>query len=277
MIKKFMAMLLVIVMVIGIVPMAAGATGTCNHNAEDENNTLDNVGNCTVCEKHICVFGIDVAGKEPTCTEKGVQAHKKCVYNCGKTEGYAEIDVIEHDLDNNGICSMCKQHICVFGTDVAGKEPTCTEKGVKAHKKCSYNCGATQGYEEIDVIEHDLDNDGICSMCEKHFCVFGTNVMGKEPTCTEDGVKPHKKCSYNCGATLGYEVIPALKHKMALVDTKNPTYLADGYKVYACANGCGETYTEVLAKLVPASTDGYDYVPRTGSVFVEWLYALIFG
>ena len=127
------------------------------------------------------------------------------------------------------------------------------------------------------MIEHDLDNDGICSMCKKHFCVFGTDVMGKEPTCTEVGVKPHKKCSYNCGATQGYEEIPALKHNMVLVETKNATYLADGYNVYACAHGCGETYTEVLPKLIAPSTDGYDYVPRTGSAFVEWLYALIFG
>ena len=72
-----------------------------------------------------------------------------------------------------------------------------------------------------------------------------------------------------------HEVVAAQGHKHVLTDSKDPTYLAEGYKVYTCS--CGDTYTETLAKLTFASTAGLDNVPKTGCAFVEWLYALIFG
>ena len=124
---------------------------------------------------------------------------------------------------------------------------------------CANGCG----HEETEVLPVDAD---------AHNMIVGAVV---EPTCKLKGSRVWM-CTNGCGHEYTEE-LATLTHNMVLVDSKNPTYLAEGYKVYACAHGCGETYTEVLAKLVAPSTDGYDYVPRTGSAFVEWLYALIFG
>ena len=67
-------------------------------------------------------------------------------------------------------------------------------------------------------------------------------------------------------------------HKMVKDEaaSKAPTYLAAGNETHVCSV-CGHTTVTQLPQLVRPSTDGYDYVPRTGSAFVEWLYALIFG
>lgn len=40
--------------------------------------------------------------------------------------------------------------------DVEKKDPTCTESGWKAHKRCSHYCGKTEGYEEIPATGHNM-------------------------------------------------------------------------------------------------------------------------
>lgn len=99
--------------------------------------------------------------------------------------------------------------------------------------------------------------------------------VGVEATCTAEGVM-EIWCDA-CNQGVHKEPIAKKPHNVIVVDEKAPTYLAAGYKTYACSVCGGEKVTEPLPMLVRPSTDGYDYVPRTGSAFVEWLYALIFG
>ena len=71
-------------------------------------------------------------------------------------------------------------------------------------------------------------------------------------------------------------------------DTLDYTDNKDGTHKVICV--CGEVIDEAVehtyesgrcvncfARKPACKHDGYDYVPRTDSAFVEWLYALIFG
>ena len=256
--RKFMAMLLALVMVISMVPMAAMATenadclvygcspdvtfveGTC----KTEGKMISTCQRCGKVTETSTGFGghnmIVGALVEPTCTTPGSKL-MMCANGCGyeTTETLTNPDA----------------HNMVVGALV---EPTCTTPGSKV-MMCANGCG----HETTEELAVDAD---------AHNMIVGALV---EPTCTLKGSKVWM-CANGCGHETTEE-LAALKHNMVLVETKNATYLADGYNVYACAHGCGETYTEVLPKLIAPSTDGYDYVPRTGSAFVEWLYALIFG
>ena len=216
--RKFMAMLLALVMVISMVPMAAMAT----ENAD--------------CLVYGCTP--DVTFVEGTCKTEG-----KMISTCQRCG-----EVTETSTGFGG-------HNMIVGALV---EPTCTTPGSKV-MMCANGCG----HETTEELAVDAD---------AHNMIVGALV---EPTCTLKGSKVWM-CANGCGHETTEE-LAALKHNMVLVETKNATYLADGYNVYDCAPASGETYTEVLPKLIAPSTDGYDYVPRTGSAFVEWLYALIFG
>lgn len=121
-------------------------------------------------------------------------------------------------------------------------------------------CGAIKPTKKCDANDH-----------------VGNKVfkVGVEATCTAEGVM-EIWCDA-CNQGVHKEPIAKKPHNVIVVDEKAPTYLAAGYKTYACSVCGGEKVTEPLPMLVRPSTDGYDYVPRTGSAFVEWLYALIFG
>ena len=58
----------------------------------------------------------------------------------------------------------------------------------------------------------DGDYDCKCDNCGSTVHTFNTDVFGKDATCTEDGEKPHKKCTI-CGVPQsGNFVIPAAGH-----------------------------------------------------------------
>jgi hypothetical protein len=59
--------------------------------------------------------------------------------------------------------------------------------------------------------------------------------------------------------------------------TKQPSCSEKGEMTYTCKNDPSHTKVEEIAKLKAASTKGLDNVPKTGSFFLEWLYALIFA
>lgn len=138
------------------------------------------------------------------------------------------------------------------------KEPTCTEAGEK-----TYICDCGDSYTEIiDPTGHHFEK-GECTICgEKdpdHEHSY-TEVITKQPTCTEAGEK-----TYTCDCGDSYtETIPATGHHYVDGEcehcgekdpdahthnyieaiTKEPTCTEAGEKTYTC--DCGDSYTEVI-------------------------------
>lgn len=101
-------------------------------------------------------------GYDPRCEKDGLTHGKRCINpGCTYTE-QKPIPAIGHDMQ-----------------DVAAKEPTCTEIGWKAYKRCAHYCGKTEGYEQIEKTGHNLS----------------ITVPRVEPTCEKWGNEEYKKCS----------------------------------------------------------------------------------
>ena len=99
---------------------------------------------------------------EPTCTEKGLTEGTHCS-KCGKIlQAQNEIPALGHDLEHHD-----------------GKEATCTKKGWKEYDTCKREGCDHTTYEEIPALGHK----------------YGDIIPKTEPTCSENGVEAHYKCS----------------------------------------------------------------------------------
>ena len=160
-----------------------------------------------------------IAGKDATCTEKGLSEGKKCSV-CGETlVAQEEIAALGHTeeilpakaatctetgLTEGKKCSVCGEILVAQQEIAAGhkeeilpaKAATCTETGLTEGKKCSV-CGETLvAQQETPVAPHTEET-----------------VAGKAATCTEAGLTEGKKCSV-CGETLvAQQEIAAAGHK----------------------------------------------------------------
>ena len=148
-------------------------------------------------------------GYDPQCERDGLTHGKRCITpGCTYTE-QKPIDAIGHDMQ-----------------DVAAKEPTCTEIGWKAYKRCAHYCGKTEGYEEIPATGHNLS----------------ITVPRVEPTCEKWGHEEYYKCSNEgCNYNTDYNGLPALGHDKERHDPCEATCTEDGYwgSYYTCKReGC---------------------------------------
>jgi len=148
-------------------------------------------------------------GYDPQCERDGLTHGKRCINpGCTYTE-QKPIPAIGHDMQ-----------------DVAAKEPTCTEIGWKAYKRCEHYCGKTEGYEEIPATGHNLS----------------ITVPRVEPTCEKWGNEEYKKCSnQGCDYHTDYNGLPALGHDKERHDPYAATCTEDGYwgSYYTCKReGC---------------------------------------
>lgn len=151
-------------------------------------------------------------GYDPWCEKDGLTHGKRCINpGCTYTEQTA-IPAIGHDMQ-----------------DVAAKEPTCTEIGWKAYKRCAHYCGKTEGYEEIPATEHNLS----------------ITVPRVEPTCEKWGTEEYKKCSNEgCDYHTEYKGLQALGHDKEWHESCKATCTEDGYwGRYATCNREGCDYT----------------------------------
>ena len=154
-------------------------------------------------------------GYDPWCERDGLTHGRRCINpGCTYTE-QKPIPAIGHDME-----------------DVAAKEPTCTEIGWKAYKRCSHYCGKTEGYEEIPATGHNLS----------------ITVPRVEPTCEKWGNEEYKKCSNEgCDYHTDYNGLPALGHDREWHDRYDATCTEDGYyrSYWVCKReGCGYTSKE---------------------------------
>jgi len=148
-------------------------------------------------------------GYDPWCEKDGLTHGKRCINpGCTYTE-QKPIPAIGHDMQ-----------------DVAAKEPTCTEIGWKAYKRCEHYCGKTEGYEEIPATEHNLS----------------ITVPRVEPTCEKWGTEEYIKCSNEgCDYHTDYKGVPALEHDLQWHESCEATCTEDGYwgSYYTCnREGC---------------------------------------
>lgn len=151
-------------------------------------------------------------GYDPWCEKDGLTHGKRCINpGCTYTE-QKPIPAIGHDMQ-----------------DVAAKEPTCTEIGWKAYKRCEHYCGKTEGYEEIPATGHNLSID----------------VPRVEPTCEKWGSEEYKKCSNKgCDYHTEYNGLPALGHDLQWHDPCDATCTEDGYWLrYSTCNREGCDYS----------------------------------
>lgn len=151
-------------------------------------------------------------GYDPWCEKDGLTHGKRCINpGCTYTEQTA-IPAIGHDMQ-----------------DVAAKEPTCTEVGWKAYKRCEHYCGKTEGYEEIPATGHSMT----------------IHVPRVEPTCEKWGTEEYTKCSNEgCDYHTDYKGVPALGHDLQWRDPYDATCTEDGYwGSYSTCNRKGCDYS----------------------------------
>ena len=136
-------------------------------------------------------------GYDPRCEKEGLTHGKRCITpGCTYTE-QKPIPALDHDMQ-----------------DVAAKEPTCTENGWKAYKRCAHYCGKTEGYEEIEKTGHSMTI---------HF-------PRVEPTCEKWGTEEYYRCSnHGCDYCTDYNGIPALGHDLKWHEQCEATCTEDGY------------------------------------------------
>ena len=177
-----------------------------------------------VCE-HVAVTD---AAVEPTCTEKGLTEGKHCS-KCGKIlQAQTEIPALGHDfsnewtIDKEATCTEkgSKSHHCTrceVKSDeteiptiehsesdwIIDKEATCTEDGSK-HTECTV-CHTMIKTENISALGHTggtatCTEQATCSVCGEKYGdalghKYGDLIPKTEPTCSENGVEAHYKCS----------------------------------------------------------------------------------
>ena len=227
----------------------------------------------------------EVAAVEPTCTEKGHKAGKRCSV-CGETlEGLEEIPALKHN------------YVEVENTAV---EPTCTKAGKEADKKCS-RCEDVIIGKTIKATGHNMtahsavtatcETEGnsaywSCDKCDKFFSdkdgkneidenswiipaaghKYGKLIAESPAKCTEDGVKAHYECSV-CKKLFVYEgddytetteaalKIAAPGHEEEEVSELDPTCDIAGHKAGKKCSVCGE------------ALEGMEVIPALGH---EW-------
>ena len=165
-----------------------------------------------------------VAGKDATCTEKGLTEGKKCSV-CDETlVAQEEIAALGHTEET-----------------VAGKDATCTEKGLTEGKKCSVCSEVLVAQEEIDALGHTEET-----------------VAGKDATCTENGLTEGKKCTVCSVVTVEQEVINALGHK-----DEDGNFVCDVCEVQLCTeHTAADAIEEKRVEATCTKEGSYDLVVK---------------
>ena len=187
------------------------------------------------------------AAKDPTCTDFGFTEGKHCSV-CdeilveqeivpAKGHAYDEgtVTTPSTSCKDSGVktftCANCgdtyTEEVAPLDHLMAESEPavdaTCVTPGKTAVLMCAYDCGHTEGGEEIPATGH------------KHQAVVTA------PTCTEAGYTTYT-CA--CGDTYTADEVAATGHSYTSAETKAPTCTETGVMTYTCA--CGDTYTEEI-------------------------------
>lgn len=278
MLKKIIASLMAIVMIMSLIPASVYAV--------ENEMTLTEAGSC---EEGGHQYGDWIITKAATCTEIGEM--KRVCSVCGSTE-VKQIATAEHigiwqtvrkatctdEGSKKMVCQNCGEEIieAIAPTghtfeDTVIKEPTCTVEGSML-RTCTV-CGA-EITETITASGHTVSDwivDKVATCIEvgsKHkectvcHAVLETGeiplaehtekiIPAVEATCTKTGLTEGKKCSV-CGKTLvEQEVTPAAGHKEVIIVGKPATCTEDGLTYGIECSVCGEKLQK--QEIIPAA------------------------
>lgn len=288
--KKFLTMLLALAMLISMVPMVVGAE--CAHTTKlyspKFNGTHDVVCNdCgkTTTEDEACTYGED-----GTCSKCGVPELREC----------SHIGTMQYwESNGNGTHKVfCSEVLGGCGARVSEAEACTIENG-----ECKF-CHYQKPAEEPKCDHTYVYTSWTCNNDGTHTAKCQCGEWEETVACTfEPGSDVCKFCGYDrskveepeeevcdCGVGNGKYALPvdATHHNIycqhdKVVNGPLACTFEDG--VCVCGNKKAvETEPEVTEPEVtePTATTTYvnpnlDVVPKTGSIFLNWLYALIFG
>lgn len=223
-------------------------------------------------------YTIEKVDTPATCDEPG-EGHYECENGCGIPGSTFSIEKLGHNYS---------------GEIQWSQRPTCEEGGTYYVPCVNGDCQAGQ-FTNVDPLNHKwvevIDTHATCDKdgsghyeCENNcgkpgetFIIPAShtteNVAAKAATCTEAGNTAGVKCT-KCDYTT-VETIKALGHKWNDgVETKAATYTDTGIITYTCLNDASHTYEEATPVKIWVEDPNLDSVPRTGNIFVEWLYAI---
>jgi len=204
----------------------------------------------------------------------------KCTY-CGADKPEEDCN---HEWDRlDGNCDKCGEAHDHNYQDII---PNCTQGGYLS-QHCE-GCGHTIVGNAVEKKNHNYGADGVCTVCGnvKSECAHEWNwatgqcekclefhihsdadITIDHPNCTEGGYI-REICDV-CGYILVKGHFTASEHEYV-----NGICIRCGDVEPVVPEEVEQTEEETPKK---ASTEGLDDVPQTGSIFLEWLYNLIFG
>ena len=169
-----------------------------------------------------------------TCMSAGVRT-----YTCSCGQG-SYTESIAKDPNNHA-----------GGTEVKGAyAATCASTGYTGDTYCK-GCGAkiSSGYTIDKTTTHTE-----------------VPILGKDPTCTSEGLTEGKECSVCGEITLAQRPIAPLGHDYVSEVTKQPTCTETGVRTYTCRNDSSHKYTEEIPALGHSWVAATCTAPKTCSV-----------
>lgn len=284
--KKFLTMLLALAMLISMVPMAVGAECSHTHTLPDPHW---NGTHSVYCEDCKTWFINDAACSyaEGNCTVCGAPA-PECTHVATS---------LQYDSNNNGT------HIVFCATALGGCGARLTDT-----EACEYNesgmciyCNYQKPAEEPECDHTYVYTNWTCNNDGTHTAKCQCGKKEETVACTfEPGSDICKFCGYDrskveepeeevcdCGIGNGEYALPvdATHHNIycqhdKVVNGPLACTFEDG--VCVCGNK-KDVENEPATPTTPTTTTttvvnpNLDVVPKTGSIFLNWLYALIFG
>ena len=234
----------------------------CGYVAEEnciDNNQDCKCDTCKYAVKHFWTWGrMKDVYEDPTCTETGLMAHRKCEY-CGLLLKYQSdevttleavtSDALGHDYQKAISCDeeyhyyRCTRTGCTEQNQKAKHELVYTSNHNGTHsgecKVCHRKPAAAQNVAHIDA-----NKDCVCDDCKVNLNHKLVDVAAVEPACEKVGNFAHKKCE-TCGKLFsivdGRELKAEEVVRPALVHTANTKWEKDekGFHYQWCANNCG--------------------------------------
>lgn len=182
--KKVLSMALALVLVLGVMPFQAFATGHAHQWIDSENGThhVCQDSTCPATEEHTATtWRSDYTGHWRVCTV--------CNANFAFAPHTAEGTV---DCVNASTCSVCDATIAALGHDTSGPAATCGTSKVCARSGCSAELEHYHGIDAPDQYHNFVEIEA-----------------GVAATCTSAGKEATYQCTNGCGKTIGGEAIPA--------------------------------------------------------------------
>ena len=294
--RKFMAALLAMVMVIGMLPTSAMAARPPRPNVPEQPEE----------PPHVHDYSNQTTLSEGTCTTPA-QFWVYC--DCG--DGFEVEGAVNSEAHYAGCPHEKEQHVHDYCNQTTLSEGTCT---TPAQFWVYCDCG--DAFEVEGAVNAEAHYAGCPHSEEEHVHDYCNQITLSEGTCTT----PAQFWVYcDCGDAFEVDGIvnaeahyAGCPHEKEHVHKYEKTVLSEGTCItkseYWFACECGDAYKEegelnanghlysngvclLCNAAAPAdsqepveeiayataSTAGLDNVPKTGSAFVEWLYALIFG